>query len=194
MKRYLLVALVAGLFGLIAAFVVNGPGPIWRTELGQRALNASIQKAPEGVVIAKRGEPLPSIPVQTLNGELLSLPLPPGRPALINVWATWCPPCVKEMPMLAAFANAQDAAGVQVIGVALDEADAIHAWLKRTPSPYPHYRDDPGKRDAGVLLGNPAGVLPYTVLVATDGKILKQRIGPFDSVDDISAWAAASLQ
>ncbi|MDO5609372.1 MAG: TlpA disulfide reductase family protein [Pseudomonadota bacterium] len=189
MKRYLLVALVAGLFGLAAALVVNGPGPIWRTELGQRALHATMQKAPDGVLIAKRGEPLPAIALQTLDGTRLTLPLPEGRPALINVWATWCPPCVKEMPMLAEFARAEGDSGVQVIGVALDDADAIHAWLQRLPSPYPHYRDDPGKHDAGVVLGNPAGVMPYTVLVAADGRVLKQRIGPFDSVDDIAKWS-----
>ena len=91
--------------------------------------------------------------------------------------------------MLAEFANAQGDTGVQVIGVALDDADAIHAWLQRTPSPYPHYRDAPSNHDAGVVLGNPAGVLPYTVLVDAEGRVLKQRIGPFDSVADIANWS-----
>lgn len=189
-RKLLLVAVVAALVGLAAAFVVHGPGPIWRTELGQRALHAAIRKpAPEGVAIAKRGEPLPPVPVQTLAGERITLPLPAGRPALVNVWATWCGPCIHEMPMLADFARAQADDGVQVVGVALDEVAAVQDWLRRMPSPYPHFRDDAGDRDAGVILGNPAGVLPYTVLVATDGRVLKQRIGPFSSVREIDEWS-----
>ncbi len=190
--KLLLVAVVAGLVGLAAAFVVNGPGPLWRTELGQRALHAALQNpAPEGVTIARRGEPLPPVPVLTLDGERIHLPLPVGRSALVNVWATWCGPCIHEMPMLAEFADSQGDAGIQVIGVALDEADAVRDWLRRMPSPYPHYRDEAGSHDAGVILGNPAGVLPYTVLVAADGRVLKQRIGPFASVREIDEWGGA---
>ncbi|RMH92893.1 TlpA family protein disulfide reductase [Lysobacter pythonis] len=190
-KQLLLIASAAALAGAVAAFVIHGPGPIWRTELGQRALNAAIQpEAPAGQAIARRGERLPPVPVRTLAGELAPLPLPPNRPALINLWATWCGPCVREMPELAAFAGAQGADGVQVIGVALDDAEAVRQWLHRQPSPYPHYRDDAGPRDAGVVLGNPAGVLPYSVLLDADGRVLKQRVGPFDSAREISAWSS----
>ncbi len=189
-RQLLWIALLAGAVGLVAAFVVNGPGPIWRTELGQRALQAVIQRdAPAGLAIARRGEPLPTIHVMSLDGRRIDLPLPKGRPVLINVWATWCGPCIKEMPELAAFHGKQGDAGVQVIGIALDEAAAVHDWLARLPSPYPHYRDDAGPRDAGVVLGNPAGVLPYSVLVDAGGTVRKQRIGPFSSVTDITRWS-----
>ncbi len=188
--KLLLIALLAGLAGLAAAFIVNGPGPIWRTELGQRALHAAMQKpAPEGVQVARRGEPLPPVEVTTLAGERIPLPLPAGRPLLVNVWATWCPPCVKEMPELAAFSQSQGGEGVQVVGVALDDAAAVEDWLRRMPSPYPHYRDAASDRDAGVVLGNPAGVLPYTVLVDEQGIVRKQRVGPFASAAEIREWS-----
>ena len=189
-RSLLWIALLAGAVGLVAAFVVNGPGPIWRTELGQRALQAVIQRdAPPGLAIARRGEALPKVSVMALDGRRIDLPLPKGRPVLINVWATWCGPCIKEMPELAAFHRKQGADGVQVIGVALDEAAAVHDWLARRPSPYPQYRDDAGPRDAGVVLGNPAGVLPYSVLVDARGVVRKQRVGPFTSETDIASWS-----
>ena len=189
-RTMLWIALAAGIAGALAAFVVHGPGPIWRTELGQRALQAAIAKpAPAGLEIAQRGEALPAIHVQTLEGLSVALPLPAGRPALINVWATWCGPCIKEMPELVEFARAQGQDGVQVIGLALDDAAAVAAWLERLPSPYPHVRDDAGPRDAGVVLGNPAGVLPYTILVDADGIVRKQQVGPFQSTAQIAQWS-----
>lgn len=194
-RNLLLIAAAAALVGAVAAFITQGPGPLLRTEVGQRALNAVIQRdAPKGLAIAKRGQPMPTPKVWTLQGEHIDLPIPKGRPMLINVWATWCGPCVKEMPELAEFSHQQGAHGVQVVGLALDDVDAIKDWLKRMPSPYPHYRDDAGPRDAGVVLGNPAGVLPYTILVDADGIMRKQQVGPFASAADIADWAEATSQ
>ncbi|HEY5849531.1 MAG TPA: TlpA family protein disulfide reductase, partial [Lysobacter sp.] len=62
------------------------------------------------------------------------------------------------------------------------------AFLQRTPVDYPILLDAPGPADAGVSLGNPQGVLPYSVLVSADGRLLKQRIGPFAD-GEIAGWA-----
>jgi peroxiredoxin len=77
---------------------------------------------------------------------------------------------------------------VQVVGIALDDADAVRAFVARTGVTYPILIDTAGPADAGVRLGNPKGVLPYSVLVSADGRLLKQRIGPFEE-GEIAGWA-----
>jgi thiol-disulfide isomerase/thioredoxin len=190
--KILLVALVAGALGVVASLATNGPGPLLRSELGQRLLGSLLSAAapepPPGVAVATRGKPIPLIDVRDLAGNRIEFPTRyAGRPMLVNVWASWCAPCLKEMPELQRFAMQHAANGVQVVGIALDDADAVNAFLRRVPVSYPILLDTPGPADAGVRLGNPKGVLPYSVLVSADGRLLKQRIGPFDE-GEIDAW------
>ena len=113
----------------------------------------------------------------------------PGRPLLVNVWASWCGPCVEEMPELQRFARAQGREGVQVVGLALDTAEGVRGFLDRVPVDYPILLETPGPADASVWLGNTRGLLPYTVLVDAEGRVAKQKLGPFGR-GEIEAWAA----
>lgn len=191
--RIVLVAFVAGVLGIVASIAVNGPGPLLGTELGQRvvqeAYSAVAPPAPEGLAVATRGGPVPSIVLPGLDGASVEVPGDfAGRPILVNVWASWCGPCIQEMPELERFHAEQGANGTQVVGIALDDAAAVAAFLERVPVSYPLLIDAPGPRDAGVQLGNPKGVLPYSALVSADGRLLRQRIGPF-AHGEISEWA-----
>ena len=142
------------------------------------------------VSVAKRGDIVPTITLKTPAGDAASVPAAwNGKPTLVNLWATWCAPCLKEMPELQAFADEQRSNGIQVAGIALDDAAAVAAFLRDQAIGYPSLVDAPGPADAGVRLGNPAGVLPYSLLVSAEGRILKTRIGPFADKADIAAWA-----
>lgn len=192
--KILLVAAIAGALGVIAGLVVNGPGPLLRTEVGQRALqsamDASAPKPPADLPVARRGEAVPAIRLPALDGATVELPAAyAGRPVLVNLWASWCGPCIEEMPELDRFAAAQGPNGTQVVGIALDDAAAVEAFLKRIPVRYPILLDEAGPRDAGVQLGNPKGVLPYTALISADGRLIKQKIGPFQH-GEIDNWVA----
>ncbi|WP_101927522.1 MULTISPECIES: TlpA family protein disulfide reductase [Luteimonas] len=188
------IAVLAGGLGVLVSLFVGGPGPLLGTETGQRLYNDAIRAAapapPAGVTMANRGEAIPAIEVAALEGPLVRLPGDyAGRPVLINLWASWCGPCIEEMPELDRFAREQGANGVQVLGIALDDAEAVRAFLQRVPVEYRIAIDAPGTADAGVRLGNPRGVLPYTALVSAEGVLLKQRIGPFEH-GEIDGWVA----
>lgn len=191
--KIVLVALLAALAGVAVSVWLNPPAPLMRTEIGQRALQdmlaATAPKPPEGLAIAQRGEPIPTLELASLDDGLMELPAAwAGRPQLINLWASWCGPCIEEMPELDRFAHQQGSDGVQVVGIALDDADAVRAFLQKIPVRYPILLDDAGPADAGVQLGNVKGVLPYTVLVDGQGRLIKQKIGPFRD-GEIDGWA-----
>ena len=163
--KVVLVAFAAGTLGVAASLMTSGPGPLWRTEMGQRALGTAISATapavPKGVSVAKRGERVPDVALPDLHGRPVAIPDSyAGRPVLINLWASWCGPCVTEMPALQAFAASQGENGVQVVGIALDDPAAVRAFVARTGVTYPILVDTPDLDDAGVRLGNPKGVLP----------------------------------
>lgn len=135
------------------------------------------------------GDSLPALSLPDLEGRPLDLRQhAAGRPLLINVWASWCAPCVKEMPELARFAATQGDNGVQVLGLALDTADGVRGFLQRIPVDYPIVVETPGPRDASVQLGNTQGLLPYSVLFDAQGRLVKAKLGPF-AHGEIDGWA-----
>lgn len=198
-KAVVLVALLAALAGALASlfFEPTVATRLASTELGQKALQATLEArappVPAGVIVARRGERVPALELRDLDGSRVPLPDAwAGRVTLVNLWATWCAPCLREMPDLQAYSSEQGPNGVHVVGIALDDANAVRAFLAQHGIDYPVLVDAPGPADAGVRLGNQAGVLPYSALVAADGRLLKTRIGPFAGKADIAEWVSAA--
>ena len=195
-RAVLLVALLAAIAGAAASLFFE-PTIAYRlagTEVGQQVLDATLKARapapPANVAIAEKGGIVPAMSLADTADNRVELPRAwAGRTTLVNLWATWCAPCLKEMPDLQAFADDQGSSGVQVVGIALDDVQAVRAFLRDHGITYPSLVDAAGPADAGVRLGNPAGVLPYSVLISADGRVLKTRIGPFEDKADIAAWA-----
>lgn len=194
-KTVIAAAMLAAVAGAVASLYVQ-PTIAYKlasTELGQRALGhllaAKAPAPPAGLKIAERGGSVPSMTLHALDGQPVEVPqVWAGKPTLVNLWASWCGPCLKEMPDLQAFSAQQATNGVQVVGIALDDAPSARAMLTRLGITYLNLMDTPGPADAGVRLGNPAGVLPYSVLVSADGRVLKTHIGPFANQAAIANW------
>lgn len=186
----LLAAVAAGVLGVLAGLWWQGG--VQRRNAGQLAPVAPVSLA-QAVTPARPGDPVPALTLPDLDGHPVDLrAVARGRPLLVNVWASWCGPCVREMPELDRFAAAQGAQGVQVLGLALDTPDAVRAFLARVPVRYPQVLERPGPADASVRLGNGAGVLPYSVLVGADGRVRRQKTGPF-APGEIERWAAEAV-
>lgn len=122
------------------------------------------------------------------QGESLAVSAFKGKPLLVNFWATWCPPCVKELPMLSAFANQQGAQGIQVLGLAIDKPEAVLRFLQRQPVQFPVAIAMQGGLGLTQALGNLQGGLPFTVLFDAKGQIRQRKIGEL-SGEDLANWS-----
>ncbi len=111
-----------------------------------------------------------------------------GRPLLVNFWATWCPPCVEELPMLNAFHRAHAAHGWQVVGLAVDQPSAVRTFLQKLPLVFPVGMAGLGGTELSRSLGNPTGGLPFSVVFGPTGEVLHRKIGKL-SQQDLDQWA-----
>lgn len=111
-----------------------------------------------------------------------------GRPALLNFWATWCPPCVREMPEIDRFAKRFGPNGWQVVGIAVDQAQPVRDYLARNPVVYPIALAGFDGVALSRRLGNEAGGLPFTVAIDARGKVARRHIGE-THFEALAAWA-----
>ena len=121
------------------------------------------------------------------GGELVMTELR-GKPLLINFWATWCPPCVKELPEIDRFAKAQ-AGKLSVVGLAIDGPEPVRLFLKRLPLSFDVGLAALDGSDLARLLGNPSGSLPFTVLLDARGAVAQRKLGE-THFDELQGWAA----
>jgi thiol-disulfide isomerase/thioredoxin len=123
------------------------------------------------------------------EGKPVSLAGFRGKPLLVNFWATWCPPCVEELPLINAFYEAQRSRGWQVLGIAIDQPSAVRQWLQRSPLSFPVVLAGLQGTEMSKSLGNQAGGLPFSVLFSAKGEVLERKLGQLHA-DDLKKWAA----
>ncbi|ADV01385.1 TlpA family protein disulfide reductase [Alicycliphilus denitrificans] len=125
---------------------------------------------------------------EDLGGQPLRMASMRGRPLLLNFWATWCPPCVQELPLLNAFYGEHRAKGWQVLGLAIDQPANVQKFLQRVPLDFPVALGGLGGTELSRSLGNDKGGLPFTVMFAADGSISKRKIGQL-TAQDLQNWS-----
>lgn len=137
-------------------------------------------EAPPAAPAKPDGEPdaaitRPTLRIDTLDGTSYSLADRRGKWVVVNFWATWCAPCLKEMPELSALDEENE--HIEVIGLAYEEIDvaAMQAFLQAHPVKYPIAIVDVGNPPAA--FETPRG-LPMTYLIAPDGRVARKFLGP----------------
>jgi thiol-disulfide isomerase/thioredoxin len=157
------------------------------------------QSKPEQVVqVEKPVEPITGgledlwqMQFDTPDGGKLAMQTLKGKPLLINFWATWCPPCVDELPLLERFYSQNKAKSVQIVGLAADKPEAVRAFLKKLPLTFPIGITDLSGIALSKSWGNLAGGLPFSVMLAADGRVLQRKMGKLNE-DDLKIWQAAT--
>jgi thiol-disulfide isomerase/thioredoxin len=129
------------------------------------------------------------LPFQTRDGKTTTLASFKGQKIIVNFWATWCPPCVDEMPLLDRFYRENSAKGWQVAGIAVDQAAPVKKFIEQKDILFPNATDGAKGVELSRALGNQAGGLPYTVVLDQAGKIVAQKAGRISS-DDLQQWLA----
>lgn len=114
-----------------------------------------------------------------------------GKPVLLNFWATWCGPCIAELPLLDRFAHDQRARGWQVIGLAVDNDAPVQAFLAQRPVSFPVGLAGFEGVSLSRALGNNGGGLPFTVVLDSAGAARHQKLGALVP-EDLARWAEST--
>jgi len=121
------------------------------------------------------------------EGGTLSFQSLRGKPLLVNFWATWCPPCIEELPLIDAFYALNQSKSFQVVGLAVDQPSMVRRYLSQKPLRFPNGLAGLNGTALGQSLGNAQSVLPYSVLFGANGRLLKQKVGKLEQ-SDLDEW------
>ena len=122
-----------------------------------------------------------------VDGSPLSMAGFKGKPLVVNFWATWCPPCLAELPLLNAFYAENASKSWQVLGLAVDQLASVKRFLARSPLVFPVAMAGFEGTDLSRSLGNVSGGLPFTVVFGPAGDVWHRKIGQL-SPRDLAAW------
>lgn len=123
-----------------------------------------------------------------VNGERVRVSGFRGKPLLVNFWATWCPPCVEELPLLNLFHREHAGRGWQVLGLAVDQAAPVARFLQRVPLTFPVALAGFAGTEMSRSLGNVSGALPFSVVFGADGLVRHRKLGKL-SGDELAQWS-----
>jgi thiol-disulfide isomerase/thioredoxin len=162
-SSWLLVTIISALLGA-AAFVFLSPK---HSDTDAKAVLEAEWRMTGGQIFDKN----------TLKGQVI----------VINFWASWCPPCVEEMPELARIHHQYASKSVQLIGIGVDSPSNIAQFLKKTPIDYPIILGGLNGSSWAKMLGNSSAGLPFTVVIDRNGVVKNTKLGKI-SEDELKSW------
>ena len=139
------------------------------------------------------GQPLPALVLPDLQGRPHPLTAYLGRRLLLNFWASWCGPCLQEMPALNQAQQKFGDHGVIVLGIAMDEPDRVRAFLATHAVSYPILLGQMDGPSTSLQLGDQREILPFSVLIDADGRIIATHAGALSQAQ-LDDWLAAPAE
>jgi peroxiredoxin len=121
--------------------------------------------------------PRPAFTLPDMKGAPFNINSLDGKVVVINFWATWCPPCRREIPSFNELQKIYGPQGVQFVGVAIDDLEAVQQFMKQTPVGYIVLVSDDKGTEVAQQYGDNEGILPYTVIVDRKGRIAHVKYG-----------------
>lgn len=169
------VAVAAGLAGLWARHKTDTPGQ------------------PNAAKLAGAGLKLLALTLPDPAGTPQPLAQWRGKVIVANFWATWCPPCLKEIPGFAQVSRRYAERGVQFVGISIDSVDQVRRFQEEQAVPYPLLIGSAQTLQMAAELGNPAQGLPFTLILDPRGEIRNIKLGTLTEAD-LEAKIQALLQ
>ena len=177
------VLLLSAALGFLAYRVTRPPQALYATAPVRPPAPLPDASAPPGMSTEGSADPahrmperLPPIELPGLDGRTHRLAEWTGRPLVVNFWATWCDPCRREIPLLRTLRHERAPEGLEVIGIAVDSADAARTYAAKEGIDYPVLVGEEGALAAVGAFGMEA-VLPFSVFADRQGRILTLKIG-----------------
>jgi thiol-disulfide isomerase/thioredoxin len=184
LTAFILVAVLAGFYASVLLRTAPEPD------------SAAALEVTDGEIV-EAALTLPEFILADMTGKMRSIEEFTGQPLLINFWATWCVPCLREMPMFESVWQERNADhSLQIVGIAIDRSEDVGLYLDKTSVSYPILIGQSDAMEAAGRVGPDFAGLPFTIFVSADRQILLSHSGellrePFDEIISVVDAVAA---
>jgi thiol-disulfide isomerase/thioredoxin len=170
--------LAAAVAGLLAAGLFTTPAPM-TASTATPAMPASVEASP--------AQQLYSAQLNDADGQPINFEQFAGHTTVVNFWATWCAPCVEEMPEFDHVAQDVAGKGIKFVGIAIDSPSNMREFRQKVQVSYPLASAGFGGAELAKAMGNTTGGLPFTVLLSPKGEIVQRKLGRL-SETELRSW------
>jgi thiol-disulfide isomerase/thioredoxin len=177
---------------VILVTVLSGGISIGAAIYGPRWLGGARLSTATPALTGDRADSLPDFHLPDLDGREIASAEWAGKVLVLNYWASWCPPCVREMPALIRAQQAHDPGHFRVVGIAIDQQDAVEHFLVDHPVNYAILIGNPEAVEMSRRLGNRMQGIPFTVIFDRGGRRIFSQVGEV-SAATLSAQLAPLL-